>query len=39
MISIIFFPDGIAGFGTYLRKRFFTQKSTTPMSEENEEAA
>jgi branched-chain amino acid transport system permease protein len=28
MVLIIFFPNGIAGFGTYLRKRFFSSSQT-----------
>jgi branched-chain amino acid transport system permease protein len=27
MVLIIFFPNGIAGFGTYLRKRFFSSQT------------
>ncbi|MGB0387316.1 MAG: branched-chain amino acid ABC transporter permease [Ardenticatenaceae bacterium] len=27
MLIIVFFPQGIAGFGTYIRKRFFSEQS------------
>ena len=39
MVFIIFFPNGIAGFGTAIRKRFFTNQPTGPTTEKSEEAA